>query len=163
MRGYALAIVPALIIGTSAYAADKVTGQNRDYQNLSEVSSVVPGHPEQTMKQYSATFKIINASNPLLNGTSLEVGQQEINGTNNHIHGHGTTLSANAPDQTYWSFDGMFQISGQDMNGSGTFQWTGGTGKFKNIKGGGQFACDFGSKAKNGCDWSAQPEGLESM
>jgi hypothetical protein len=163
MRCYVIAILPALILGTSAYAAEKVNGQNRDYQTLSEVSSVVPGHPEQTIKQYSTTFKIINASNPMLNGTSLEVGQQEINGTNNNIHGYGTTLSSNGSDQTYWSFSGAFQVNGQDMNGSGTFQWTGGTGKFKNIKGGGQFACEFGPKAKNGCDWSGQPEGLESM
>lgn len=163
MKAYALAIVPALILGTSAYAADKVTGQNRDYQDLSEVSSAVPGHPEQKMKQYSATFKSINASNPILNGTSLEVGQHEINGTSDHVHGHGTTLSANSSDQTFWSFDGMFQINGEDMSGSGTFQWTGGAGKFKNIKGSGKFACEFGAKTKNGCDWSGQPEGLESM
>jgi hypothetical protein len=162
MRCYAIAILPALILGTSAYAAEKVSGQNRDYQNLSEVSSVVPGHPEQTLKQYSSTFKIINSSNPILNGTSLEIGQEEINGTNNNIHGHGTTLGASG-DQTYWSFSGTLQVNGQDTNGSGTFQWTGGTGKFKNIKGGGQVTCEFGPRAKNGCDWSGQAEGLESM
>ena len=162
MRCYVIAILPALILGTSAYAAEKVSGQNRDYQNLSEVSSVVPGHPEQTLKQYSSTFKIINSSNPILNGTSLEIGQEEINGTNNNIHGHGTTLGASG-DQTYWSFSGTLQVNGQDTNGSGTFQWTGGTGKFKNIKGGGQVTCDFGPRAKNGCDWSGQAEGLESM
>jgi hypothetical protein len=162
MRCYATAILPALILGTSAYAAETVSGQNRDYQNLSEVSSVVPGHPEQTIKQYSATFKIINSSNPILNGTSLEIGQEEINGTTNNVHGHGTTLSANG-DQTYWSFSGMLQVNGQDSNGTATFQWTGGTGKFKNIKGGGNVTCEFGPKAKNGCDWTAQAEGLESM
>jgi len=39
----------------------------------------------------------------------------------------------------------------------GKFEWTGGTGKFQNIKGGGAYTCK-GSTTGNECNWEGEVE-----
>lgn len=163
MRGHTLAILPALVLATSAYAAgERVTGQNRDYQTLTEVTSNVPGQQGRTVKQFTNTFRIENASDPTFNGTAIEIVHQEINGSNVTARVWGETRSgSNNKDIIYWAVNNVTgQLSGETMTiNNGQFEWTGGTGKFQNIKGGGSFNCQFGS-GMNGCNWDAQAENI---
>jgi hypothetical protein len=98
-------------------------------------------------------------------GTSLEVFQQEIAGNKLvSFHSYGTTESPNGTDAYHWTVtNATGDIDGQHMKASGKFELTGGKGKFQNIKGHGEFSCEFGPNTKNGCDWNSQVEGVESM
>src|SRR5689334_22173509 len=98
MRTWTLAAIPLLVLGSSAFAGEKINGQNRDFQTLSEVSSPVPGHEGQVVKQYSQTFKVQNAG--IYNGTATEVGQQQFNGESMTFKGHGATQTS-ATDTAY--------------------------------------------------------------
>jgi hypothetical protein len=145
----------------AAYAAaEKWQGQTRGYQILSEVSSPVPGQEGHALKQYSTAFQLINTTNPALSGISLQVSHEEIVGNDIAAKGYATTKSSNGME-IYWSFSGTGKV--KEGTYQGTFQWTGGTGKFKNLKGNGEYSCKFGPDTMNGCDWSSQAEGLEGM
>lgn len=43
------------------------------------------------------------------------------------------------------------------MNGEGKREWVGGTGKFKNLKGGGIYQCKVTAEG-GGCNWEGEAE-----
>jgi hypothetical protein len=62
-------------------------------------------------------------------------------------------------DQLSYSWEGSGTISPQqEVAGKGSFTWTGGTGKFQHIKGGGSYTCKAAPNVPFKCDWLSQGE-----
>jgi hypothetical protein len=61
-------------------------------------------------------------------------------------------------DQTFYKYWGTQKASaGGNMSIEGKYEWTGGTGKFKNIKGAGTYTCT-GTPTEATCDWQGEVE-----
>jgi hypothetical protein len=163
MRDHGLAIVAVLILGASAHAAEKVSGENRDYRTLTEISSQVPGDQNYKVRQLTNSFRIQSASDPAFIGFATEVVQQEMRGNTITFKVWGMTQSQNSSDQWYWRVPSTTgQLDGQILTiSNGHVDFDGGTGKFQHLKGAAQFSCEFGPGKKNGCDWQGQAEGVE--
>jgi hypothetical protein len=61
-------------------------------------------------------------------------------------------------DQTFFKFSGTQKSAGEGkLSMEGKYEWTGGTGKFKNIKGGGTYTCT-GTSTHSECSWQGEVE-----
>jgi hypothetical protein len=127
-----------------ANAAEKVSGVNKDYQVLSTVSSAIPDKPGHTFRQIVQTWKATGSSD-LANFLGTAVLQQEAIGGDTKTRGYGTGRTANG-DLSYFSLEGTSKVTPKEgaafeVNGSGTFKWLGGTGKYQKLSGDGTYSC----------------------
>jgi hypothetical protein len=150
-----------LSISLPVAAAEKVTGINKEFQRLSETTANVPDKPGHTFKQITSVWKSVS-TNPNFGETwTNAVLQQDNFGTDVTERGYGTNHYQNG-DVSYISFEGAAKTTKKDGGdfdtvAQGRFTWLGGTGKFKNIKGSGTYACQFTPKGGQ-CDWEAETE-----
>jgi hypothetical protein len=152
----------ALLVGTSiAYAGEKAnwSGSNEDQVILSELTSNVPSQNGHVIKQIAETWTHHSKTDPMFEGaTAVGVEHQDINNGNIIVRGYGTS-TVKGGDQLSYSWEGSGTISAeQEVTGKGRFTWTGGTGKFQKIKGGGTYTCKAGPKMPFKCDWSSEGE-----
>ena len=59
-------------------------------------------------------------------------------------------------DRDWGTFEGKITTSGQQVSMEGTYKWTGGTGKFKGITGGGTYKGHFPSPTDVVNDWQGE-------
>ena len=81
-------------------------------------------------------------TNDLVNGS----GSQEGYWCNNHADG----------DRDWGTFEGRITTSGQQVTFEGTYKWTGGTGKFEGIRGGGTYKGHFPSPMDVVNNWEGE-------
>jgi hypothetical protein len=165
MRWYALAIAPILVLGSSAYAAEKenFSGKNVDWTILSQTTSNIPGQQGQ-MSQVSETFRFEDSAGPYKNAIAAAIEQDEMVGNEIRAKGHGMSRNPNG-EETYFSWTGTNKVNGKEISGQGQFEWTGGKGQYANMKGGGTYTCsgpfDPSSPqplSKVTCPWQGQAE-----
>lgn len=77
-------------------------------------------------------------------------------------------VNGNGPQSGYWcnnhadgerdwgTFEGRITTSGQQVTMEGTYKWTGGTGKFKGISGGGTYKAHFPSPTDVVNNWEGE-------
>ena len=157
VRKSAFASALLLIASTSlTYAAEKnYSGQNKEVQILSELSAEAPGEPGHVIKQITETWKYVSPD-PEFNGAlGLAIEQQDIVNGQINQHGYGMSRSTNG-DETYFTFQSIGKLDGQKVSGSGTWTWTGGTGSFKGVKGGGTYNYNAGPGVPFSYEWSGK-------
>jgi len=133
------------------------SGVNKDVRVLSELSSMVPGQEGHVIKQITETWKYTSPNKEFDGALGIAVDQQEIEGDQLTHKGYAMSRSTNG-DETYFTFQGTGKLNGQLISGSGTWKWTGGTGKFKGIKGGGPFTYMAGPDLPLSFEWSGEAE-----
>lgn len=82
------------------------------------------------------------SSSDLVNGSGPQSGYW----CNNHADG----------DRDWGTFEGKITASGQQVTMAGTYKWTGGTGKFKGIRGGGTYKGHFPSPTDVVNNWEGE-------
>ena len=151
----------ALSAAHPAAAAEKVTGVNKDFQRLSETSVNIPDKPGHTFKQVVLVWKSISPNPNFGEAWTSAVAQQDNIGTDITERAYGTSHYPNG-DLGYFSFEGTGKTTKKEggdfeATGQGTITLLGGTGKFKNTKGSGTYACKFTPKGGQ-CDWEIDAE-----
>jgi hypothetical protein len=142
------------------YAAEKVSGVNKDLQVLSEVNTMIPDKPGHTFKQITETWKSTGTGD-LANFWATAVEQQDTIGGDTTARGYGICHNANG-DLSYFSWEGTSKATPKEggafeMAGSGTFNWLGGTGKYQKISGHGTYTCK-GNQTGIECPWAGEPQ-----
>lgn len=161
MQTKAILLASGIIFSSlPVYAAEKVSGVNKDYQVLSEVKSVIPDKPGHTFKQIIQTWKATGSSD-LANFFGTAVLQQEAIGSDTKTRGYGTGHTANG-DLSYFSVEGTSKVTPKEgaafeVNGSGTFKWLGGTGKYQKLSGDGTYSCR-GDQTGTECHWESEAQ-----
>ena len=158
-----IVLANVLILSSSlpVVAAEKVTGVNKDFQRLSETTANVPDKPGHTFKQITIVWKSVSTNPNFGEAWTNAVAQQDNFGADVTERGYGTNHYQDG-DVSYISFEGAAKTTRKDGGdfdtvGQGRFTFLGGTGKFKNIKGSGTYACKFTPKGGQ-CDWEAETE-----
>jgi hypothetical protein len=157
-----LAGVSALTLSAPAIAAaEKISGINKDFQRLSETTVNVPDRPGHTFKQNTLVWKSVSSDPNFGEAWTSAVAQQDNIGTDTTERGYATNHYQNG-DVSYISFEGTAKATKKDggdfeVAAQGKFNFLGGTGKFKTIKGPGTYTCKFTPKGGQ-CDWDAEPE-----
>ncbi|WP_334397826.1 hypothetical protein [Bradyrhizobium sp. AZCC 2289] len=109
------------------------------------------------IKQITETWKYTSPNKEFDGALGIAVDQQEIVGDQLTQKGYAMSRSTDG-DETYFTFQGTGKLNGQEISGSGTWQWTGGTGKFKGVKGGGPFTYKAGPNLPLSFEWSGEAE-----
>jgi hypothetical protein len=121
------------------------------------LTSAVPGQEGHVIKQITQTWKYTSPNKEFDGALGIAVDQQDIVGDQLTQKGYAMSRSTNG-DETYFTFQSTGKLSGQELSGSGTWQWTGGTGKFKGVKGGGPFTYKAGPNLPLSFEWSGEAE-----
>jgi hypothetical protein len=160
---HAVVAILAIAFATSAFAADKkkITGTNKDGQILSQSSASPGDDPNHSITQLVGAQRT-TSNNADWNNTQLIFYEHDdfIGGTG-PLRGYGTHTHANG-DKSYFNYEGTSKMTTKDGGaweqiGDGRFTWTGGTGKFKTLKGGGTYKCKF-TPDSGQCDWLGEAE-----
>jgi len=134
----------------------KITGKNIS-ENIVSQSTAAPGDKAGHMLTQTVTMSITTSSNVDWNNVKMfdvqHADQQGDTGT--HL-GYGYHLNKNG-DKTFFKYWGTQKAIKDGMSLEGKFEWTGGTGKFQSIKGGGAYTCKGGTTS-NECDWEGEVE-----
>jgi hypothetical protein len=141
-------------------AAEKVRAFNKDLQVLSEFNAVIPDRPEHTFKMITETWKSTGNSE-IANFWVTAVEQQDNIGGDTKVRGYGTAHYANG-ELSYFGWEGATKVSPKkgdafEVTAGGTFSWLGGTGKYKQISGGGTWTCK-GDQSGLECPWEGEPQ-----
>ncbi len=154
---FAIAILSICLL-SSAYAEKmKMTGNNKSERIISE-SIATPGDSPGHILMQTVTMSNTTSSNPEWNNILMVDYQQadQMGEKGTHV-GYGYHKHKSG-DQTFFKYYGTQTAgAGDKMSFQGKFEWTGGTGKFKNIKGGGTYTCT-GTTNVNSCDWQGEGE-----
>ena len=166
IRNYCLNAVIAILavaLVVPAVAADKkkVTGTNKDGQVLSQSSASPGDDPNHSITQIVGAQRT-TSNNADWNNTQLIFYEHDdfVGGTGPQ-RGYATHTHANG-DKSYFNYEGTAKMMAKDggdweQTWDGRFTWTGGTGKFKTLKGGGTYKCKF-APAGGQCDWQGDAE-----
>src|SRR5262249_44859374 len=97
----------------------------------------------------------------LANFSATSVVQQDVLGGDIRARAYGTNHHANG-DLSYVSVEGTSKITTKEggafeLNGSGTFKWIGGTGKYQKLSGDGTYSCK-GNQTGTECHWEGEPQ-----
>ena len=161
MRTKAILLVSCVIVfGPPVNAAEKATGATKDYQVLSTVNSAIPDKPGHAFRQITQTYKSTGSSD-LANFSATSVIQQDVLGADIRGKGYGINHHADG-DLSYVSVEGTTKITPKEggafeLNGSGTFKWIGGTGKYQKLSGDGTYSCK-GNQTRTECNWEGEPQ-----
>jgi hypothetical protein len=134
--------------------ATKITGSFAG--KISTQAAVALFHEEQhalTLVQVTGAQK---SPDPLWNGSLIT------------YWGTGDLVNGSGPQKGYWcnehadgdrdwgTFEGQITISGQQIGMEGTFKFTGGTGKFEGLTGGGTYKGHFPSATEVVNEWNGE-------
>jgi hypothetical protein len=135
----------------------KITGSNKTERIVSQ-DMVTPGDAPGHMMMQTVTMSMTTSSNEdWKNTTMMDCQHLDQSGDKGKHEGYGYH-SHKGGDQAFFKYMGTQQSAGEGkMAMEGKFEWTGGTGKFKNIKGGGTYTCT-GSPTHSACDWKGEVE-----
>jgi hypothetical protein len=136
--------VTAVSLIAHGYAEDKkVTGVNKPGPQLSKAVSAPGDVPNHEIVQYTR-LDSVTSSDPDFNGARyVAYGQDDqVNGNGSH-RGYGRTITQSG-DEIYDKWEGNHTVATKEGGAweatrEGKYQITGGTGKFKNAKGGGTY------------------------
>jgi len=150
-------ILMTLVFLVPDAAAEKITGNNKSERIISQTIAT-PGDKAGHVMIQTVTMSKTTSSNTEWNDVMMvdyqHLDQFEAGG--NHM-GYGYHKHKNG-DTTYFKYSGTQKPAGEGaMSLEGKYEWTGGTGKFKNIKGGGAYTCK-GTTTHNSCDWQGDVE-----
>ena len=154
---FASAFVVMCFISSASAEKMKITGNNKTERIISQ-NTLNPGDAPGHAMMQTVTMSKTTSSNTDWNDTTMVDYQQLdlIAGKGTHV-GYGYHKHKGG-DQTFFKYWGTNQAAGDGkMSIEGKYEWTGGTGKFKNIKGAGTYTCS-GSATESTCDWQGEPE-----
>lgn len=142
---------------SAAYAEKmKITGKNTSESIVSQ-STASPGDKAGHMLTQTVTMSTTTSSNEEWNNVKMFDAQQTDQQGDSGTHkGYGYHINKNG-DKTFFKYWGTQKAMKDAMSLEGKFEWTGGTGKFQNIKGGGAYTCK-GSATGNECNWEGEVE-----
>ncbi len=152
-----VAILVMCFISFASAEKVKMTGSNKTERVISQ-NTVDPGDSPGHMMMQTVAMSKTTSSNPAWNEVMMvDYQQMDQHGENGTHVGYGYHKHQ-AGDQTFFKYWGTQKAAGDGkMSFEGKFEWTGGTGKFKNIKGGGTYTCS-GTATGNTCDWQGEGE-----
>lgn len=158
-----LFLVGSVFLDSSVQAAEKkrLVGISKAQQQLYQTSSAigdVAGHEIVQSSQISGNAADHPDWRNMVQKSFIQFDQ--TNGTGSH-RGHGENLHENG-DRNYYSFQGTHKTvlkdgGGWEQNSEGSYTLTSGTGKFKNMTGGGTYTCKF-TPDGGGCNWQGDHE-----
>ena len=157
MTGFVAVFV--LIFLSSLVHAEKmkITGKNKSSRIISQTTGD-HGDKDGHMLMQTVTLSVTTSSDENWNDIRMVDTQQsdQTGGNGTHI-GYGYHMHKSG-DRTFFKYWGTEKAAGPGtMSLEGKFEWTGGTGKFQNIKGGGTYTCK-GMVNSNECDWQGEVE-----
>ena len=160
----AIIVFASLLILSSSFpvfAAEKISGVNKEFQRLSETSVNIPDKPGHTFKQVTIVWKSTSSDADFGEAWTSAVAQQDNVGTDVTERAYGTNHHANG-DKSYFGFEGVAKTMKKDggdfeVAAEGKLTFLGGTGRFKARKGSGTYTCKFTPKGGQ-CDWEAEVE-----
>jgi hypothetical protein len=124
----------------------KIRGQAAtaiSYQDNHILALVAVAGPQKTADPLWQNVEIAYwGSSDLVNGSGPQSGYW----CNHHANG----------DRDWGTFEGKVITSGQQVTMQGTYKWTGGTGKFKGISGGGTYKGHFPSPTDVVNNWEGE-------
>jgi hypothetical protein len=152
-----VACIAVCCISSASAEKMQITGTNKTERIISQ-DMVTPGDATGHMMMQTVTMSMTTSSNEEWNNApmmdcqhmdqSADKGKHEGYGYHTHKGG----------DQSFFHYWGTQRSAGEGkMSLEGKFEWTGGTGKFKSIKGGGTYTCT-GSPTHSACDWKGEVE-----
>jgi hypothetical protein len=135
----------------------KITGHNKSERVISQ-NTIDPGDSPGHVMMQSVTMNKTTSPNTDWNETMAvdyqHMDQQGVSGTH---AGYGYNKHQGG-DQTFYKYWGTQKAAeGGKISFEGKYEWTGGTGKFKNIKGAGTYTCT-GTATESSCDWQGEFE-----
>jgi len=152
----AAVVVAAFAVSDVHAGKMKITGKNRTDQVASQ-STAAPGDKAGHMLTQTVTMSTTTSSNEDWNNTKMFDAQQTDQQGDSGTHkGYGYHINKNG-DKTFFKYWGTQKAMKDIISLEGKFEWTGGTGKFQNIKGGGAYTCKGGTTS-NACDWQGEVE-----
>ncbi len=152
------ALALMMFFNSSAYAEKmKMTGNNKSVRTISQ-STADPGDKPGHMLMQTVNLSTTTCSNEEWNDSRMVDAQQaDQHGESGSHTGYGYHMHKNG-DRSFFKYWGTQKATGGGMmSQEGKFEWTGGTGKFQNIKGGGSYTCK-GTMTSNECDWEGEVE-----
>jgi hypothetical protein len=158
MKSLLLTTAIAVLLSMPATAGEKITGSTMDYQIVSETSVAWSGH---TIKQVSSTWKGTSPNPNWGQWSVTAVEQQDVVGPDAVTRNWGTQHQANG-DLAFFTCEGTSKVTPKEAGAfdgvaQGKCLWTGGTGKFKSLKGPATYSCKF-TQASGGCDFQGDVE-----
>lgn len=135
----------------------KITGKNKTVRVISQ-STADPGDKDGHLLMQTVSLSNTTSSDENWNDVKMIDAQQtdQMGAAGSHT-GYGYHLHKNG-DRTFFKYWGTQKAAGEGMLSlEGKFEWTGGTGKLQNVKGGGTYTCK-GSMKGNECDWQGEVE-----
>jgi len=138
-----VAVIAVSSIAPAQADEKKIVGVNKPGPQLSKTVSTPGDVPNHEIVQYTR-LDSVTSSDPDFNGAKyIAYGQDDqVNGTGSH-RGYGRTITQNG-DEIYDRWEGAHRVTAKEGGAweatwEGKYQITGGTGKFKNAKGGGTY------------------------
>ena len=153
-----LAVSVVIFLSSSVHAEKmKITGKNKSVRIISQTTGD-PGDKEGHMLMQTVTLSQTTSSNENWNDIRMVDTQQSDQMGENGTHtGYGYHMHKGG-DRTFFKYWGSQKAAGAGMMSlEGKYEWTGGTGRFQNIKGGGTYTCK-GTMSSNECDWEGEVE-----
>jgi len=152
-----LAVSVVIFLSTSVHAEKmKITGKNKTMRIISQTTGD-PGDKDGHMLMQTVTLSQTTSSDENWNDTRmLDIQQADQMGETGTHTGYGYHLHKGG-DRTFFKYWGTQKSTGAEMSNEGKYEWTGGTGKFQNIKGGGTYTCK-GTMTSSECDWQGEVE-----
>jgi hypothetical protein len=154
---FSVAILAICFISSAHAEKMKITGNNKSERIISQ-SVATPGDSAGHMLMQTVTMSKTTSSNEVWNDTMMVDYQQMDQFADKGTHvGYGYHKHK-GEDQSFFKYWGTQTAgAGGKISLEGKFEFTGGTGKFKNIKGGGAYTCT-GTATENSCDWQGEVE-----
>jgi hypothetical protein len=139
----------------------KSTGTNKWGPVISQTAAPIGNVPNHDIIQ-SIRRDTTTSSDPDFNDTEALVYDHldQVAGSGTH-KGYGARFFKNG-DKAYWKHEGTHKTvvkedKSWELNGQGKWEWIGGTGKFRNAKGGGTYTCRATAEG-GGCNWEGETE-----
>lgn len=142
--GFVVALSWVLIHSPAQAAAKKVSGTTRFGSVISRAISYPNDVPKREMHQYVRTGDVVTSSDPDIDGAVISAfGQADRIDPKASVMGHLVVQNKNG-DKSFARFEETYNFTPKEggawlIKGAGTFRFTGGTGKFRDIKGSADF------------------------
>jgi hypothetical protein len=149
-----ISIIATLAIVSFSFSAQaekkKIEGAYRHLRMISQ-STPLLGDPKGKFLGHLTILRMMTSSNPDFNEVPVLVYEQYEEGQGKGIHRGYMVIFHKNGDESYQTIEGTHQgpaTEGEIWEGTseGRYTYIGGTGKFKNIKGGGTYKSEFGTK-----------------
>lgn len=155
------AIILSIVLPIHAAEKKKFTLKTKLKATKSKTTVYLEDKPKHTLTQ-SVELRSLTSSNPDFNNSEIMhyVQSDSIAGTGSH-RGYSFYYHKNG-DKSYTKWAGTHKTTlkedkSWEMNAKGNIEFVGGTGMFKNIKGGGTYTCHWTPKG-GGCEAEVEAE-----